>query len=112
MFNRTLSALAAVALTGATLAIAVPAVAEPVGDPMSASVRFGDLDLTTPKGVARFESRLHAAADQVCDIDAFERQAAKKVAACRASAIASGEAKANLALAAKSGARAVAMGTN
>jgi UrcA family protein len=112
MFNRTLSALAAVALTGATLAIATPALAEPVGDPTSTTVRFGDLDLSTAKGEARLYARLSAAADEVCGTGARNHVVAMKIAECRSNAIASAKANVSMALAAKSGGRTVAMGTN
>lgn len=54
----TVSALAALSLA----AIATPALAEPI----SITVPYSDLDLSSPAGMATLQSRLDAAAKRIC----------------------------------------------
>ena len=110
MFTRTLSALAAVALTGATLAVSTSASAQ-TGD--SVAVRTGDLDLATSAGSDRFERRVRTAARAVCGDLSADVRANQVVAACQADAMAGARAEAEVALAGKpGGSRTVALRTN
>ena len=83
MFTRTLSALAAVALTGATVAISSPAAAQST-DQVSAFVKTGDLDLSTAAGAERFEIRLRNAAEEVCGEATRDLRLNAQVKACTA----------------------------
>ena len=65
MYTRTLSALAAVGLTFATLSLATPLHAAPV-DRESVVVPIGDLDLSTDRGAAKLERRIVQAAREIC----------------------------------------------
>jgi UrcA family protein len=110
MFNRTLSALAAVALTGATLAVSTSASAQ-TGD--SISVRYDDLDLASSAGSDRFDRRVRQAARAVCGDLSADLRLNGTVAACQADAVAGARANAQIALAGKSGgSRTVALRTN
>lgn len=110
MFNRTLSALAAVALTGATLAISTPAFAQ--GDD-AVAVGFGDLDLSTAAGSQRFERRVRQAATAVCGEFSRDLRLNEAIGACKGRAIAAARADAQVAMAARPAAgRMVALRTN
>ena len=65
-----LAVVMAVAVTGATFAVTTPAfgaelVVSGTNAP-TARVRYADLDLRNPAGVARLERRVSAAADRLC----------------------------------------------
>jgi UrcA family protein len=110
MFIRTLSALAAVALTGATLAVSTSASAQ-TGE--SVAVRYGDLDLATSTGAERFERRVHKAARAVCGDLSADVRLNSIVAACQADAAAGAKAGMDVALAGKpGGSRTVALNAN
>ncbi|MBV8687376.1 MAG: UrcA family protein [Alphaproteobacteria bacterium] len=111
MFNRTLSALAAVALTGATLAIGTPASAQTVED--SIAVRYGDLDLSDGAGAAQLELRLRQAASQVCGDYGRDLSVNSSVQACKTRALANAKSDMRVALAAPAGTgRSVTLRTN
>lgn len=108
MFTRTLSALAAVALTGATLAISSPAAAQ--SEEISVFVPTGDLDLSTAAGAERLEVRLANAADEVCGEATRDLRLNAQVKACKARV--TSRARAEIAAAQKAGTRTVvALGT-
>jgi UrcA family protein len=102
MFNRTLSALAAVALTGATLAVSTSASAQ---TRESVSVRYSDLDLASAAGSDQFERRVHKAARAVCGDLSADLRLNSIVSACQADAVASARAGMDVALAGKPGGR-------
>jgi len=101
MFNRTLSALAAVALSGATLAIATPAFAQSEDQ---VSVRYADLDLSSPDGAQRLDQRIRLAAVQVCGNFSNDLRLNETVGECQARAIADAKAGAQVAFAGTTGA--------
>ena len=110
MFNRSLSALAAVALTGATLAISTPAFAQSQD---SVRVSYADLDLASADGAQRFERRIRQAAEEVCGSASRDLRQNQAVIACQARAVAGAKADVQVALAGKTGAsRTVALLTN
>jgi UrcA family protein len=110
MFNRTLSALAAVALTGATLAAGTSASAQGIED--SVKVRYGDLDLSSTSGAARFERRLRNAAKEVCGEETRDLLINEAVHACQARAMANARSDLQVAIATKAGSRTVALRTD
>lgn len=81
MRNQVLAALAAIALAGTAHA------GSP--EPVTETVSFADLDLTTAEGVLALEARISAAADKVCQ-RAFIRdlQSGAEFEACKKKAIA------------------------
>lgn len=80
-----LSAAAALA----NVAVAVPAHAAEPSAP-TASVRYADLDLATPDGVARLDRRIRIAAKSVCgEADPRDLARMAPVQQCRAKAIVS-----------------------
>lgn len=110
MFNRTLSALAAVALSGAAMAVSTPAAAQ---EQDSVVVRYADLDLSTPAGAERFEQRLRRASADVCGDVSIDLEISGAVKACRARAIANAKADLQVAMAKPAGGnRVVALRTN
>lgn len=68
--HRTLSAVAALAMTAGTLAFAVPAHAAPADDSVSISIE--GLDPTSPADVARIDRRVRAAARDLCGSDLIQ----------------------------------------
>ena len=100
MFNRTLSALAAVALTGATVAISSPAAAQS-SDQVSAFVKTGDLDLSTAAGAERFEVRLRNAAEEVCGEASRDLRLNAQIRACTARITSRAHAEVDIAMARK-----------
>ncbi len=72
MFKRTLSALAAVALTAGTVALVTPAHAAETEE-VTIVVPIDDLDLKNEKDVARLDRRVRKAARQICgDVPTLE----------------------------------------
>jgi len=55
----------------ATLSVAGSAFAAPIGEPMTARVRYGDLNLSNDAGVAHLYARLRHAASDVCQVASF-----------------------------------------
>jgi len=100
MFNRTLSALAAVALTGATLALSTPAMAQ---SDDQVSVRYADLNLASPDGAQSLVRRIRQAAVQVCGTYSNDLRLNETVGECQSRAIAGAKAEAQVALAGKTG---------
>ncbi|HEX2762643.1 MAG TPA: UrcA family protein [Allosphingosinicella sp.] len=102
MFKRNLAALAAAAVTAAGIAIATPASAEPSED--SVAVSYGDLDLSTANGSARFDRRVRNAARTLCgwnQLQPIDMQ--RQVSACQEAAIANAKADARVAMAKNGG---------
>lgn len=64
------------------------------GDARSETVKFGDLDLNSPEGIAALYSRIHSAARRVCDQPAGELAA---VGRCMSKTEADAVGKVNLA---------------
>jgi UrcA family protein len=110
MLNRALSALAALALTGATLAVSTPAFAQSSD---SVSVGYGDLDLSTAAGTDRLDRRLRQAASAVCGDHSLDLRMNRAVRECEARALAGAKADLQVALAGqRAGRRTVALRTN
>lgn len=90
---------AAFALSGAMLATPVLA-AEPVDPAPSIAVRTNDLDLASETGARILDRRIQHAAMAVCpDYDSRDLSAMAAIHACRATALATGRARAQIALA-------------
>jgi UrcA family protein len=53
-------------IAAAALALSAPAFAAHGIDDAAATVKYGDLDLASPRGIAHLERRVHRAAEQVC----------------------------------------------
>jgi UrcA family protein len=87
MFARTVSALAAAALSTVALA-GSPALAGQV-ETQSVVVSFADLNLGQSQGIARLDSRLRIAARQVCDTGNRDIHSLRLESECRASALSS-----------------------
>jgi len=100
MFNRTLSALAAVALSGATLAVSTPAFAQ---SDDQVSVSYGDLDLSSADGAQRLARRIRQAAVEVCGTFSNDLRRNEIIGQCQDRAIAGAKAEAQVALAGKTG---------
>jgi UrcA family protein len=102
MFTRTLSALAATALTvGVVLFSSAPAEAAQAGEEQrSVIVPIGDLDLSSERGQAGLDRRIRMAARSVCDTPE-ERSVGQRArdADCRSQAIAGAKADVRLVLA-------------
>ncbi len=64
--NRIRSALAASVALVAAAVVAVPAMADAVDTPMTATVNYADLDLNHDAGIHALYGRIHAAAEKVC----------------------------------------------
>ncbi|PXA83314.1 UrcA family protein [Nostoc sp. 3335mG] len=81
--------------------VSAPAFAAPAADGMSATVRFGDLDLSTDAGAAALHSRIAYAARAVCGGDADQHDLNRLAAmeSCRQVAMASAAPQMQLALA-------------
>jgi UrcA family protein len=110
MLTRTLSALAAVALTGATLTVGSPAFAQ---EQDSVRVGYSDLDLSTPQGSERLDRRLRQAAADVCGTYSADLRQNQSVGECQARALSGARAEAQVALAGKAGgSRTVALRTD
>ena len=62
--NRSLSAIAALAMTAATFALAAPAQAAPADD--SVRISFEGLDLADPADAVRIDRRIRTAAQSFC----------------------------------------------
>jgi len=82
------AALAAATLLVSTGASAASSFDVPAwGQARSATVRYADLDLATPKGARILEQRIARAVDRVCALPNAEQLAQRpRVAACRAEA--------------------------
>jgi UrcA family protein len=99
MPNRLLSAF--VAAAAISLAASAPAAA-PAGDTMSVTVRYDDLNIATPAGLARLRSRITRAANGVCGIaQAQDLRAIAYSRKCRRDALAAANAKVDLAVRAR-----------
>jgi UrcA family protein len=111
MFTRTLSALAAVALSGAAMAVTTSPAAAQEQDQVV--VRYADLDLSTADGNARFEQRLRRASADVCGDVTVDLRISGAVKACQANAIANAKADLQIAMAKPAGGyRVVALRTD
>ena len=84
--NRSLAGSAALVATLITIAAATPVRAETVSVP----VAYGDLDLSTPAGVATLDRRVRRAADRICGIADIATRV--QVAQCRHEVLASAHA--------------------
>jgi UrcA family protein len=85
MFARKVAAFAALALT-AVAASASSASAQERED-QSVLVRFADLDLSRPSGLARLDVRLRSAASQVCNSGGRDARSLSDDRDCRARAL-------------------------
>jgi UrcA family protein len=102
---------ASLALSGAVLAAPAFA-ANPAEQAPSIAVRTNDLDLATEAGARTLDHRIHRAALAVCpDLDGRDLNMTTAILVCRATALASGQAKAQLALAKARGGNAYATNT-
>jgi len=99
-------AIPALAAAFASLAIAAaPAIAAP-GDGRSVEVRYQDLDLTSAKDVARLDRRLSFAVNTACGVRAARSlQEISRAHDCKAEALAKAQHAAEVAVAARGGAR-------
>jgi UrcA family protein len=86
MSARKLSAFAALALS-VLAASAAPASAQ-ARDDESVVVRFADIDLARPSGLAKLDARLRFAANRVCSSGARDASSLRVDAECRAKALA------------------------
>lgn len=88
------------ALALAAALVSAPAFAAPAGAGMSATVRFGDLDLATDAGATSLRTRIKYAARAVCggEVDQRDLTAVRAAQACRQVAMASAEPQMQLAL--------------
>ena len=103
MFKRSLFAIAAAAVTAGAVALAAPANAAPVEDAVTIAV--GDLDLSNPADVVRFDRRVQSAARSICGTPQFQPlDLSRQVTACQAQIVANAKAEAQVALAGKAGA--------
>jgi UrcA family protein len=68
--NRTLSAIAALAMTAGTFAFAAPAQAAPAEDVVSISLE--GLDASSPQGALRIDRRIRIAARNLCGSDLIQ----------------------------------------
>lgn len=97
MFTR-ITRTVLLASMGAAAALAAPASAESLK--FNSEVRYGDLNLTTDKGVAQLHQRIKAAARQACGYaDGRDIRATQAVSACRQAALAQAAPKIDLAIA-------------
>jgi UrcA family protein len=87
MFARKASALAALALITIAASAGSAAAAQERED-QSVVVRFGDLDLARPSGLARLDTRLRYAATAVCNSRSRDLNALREDSECRARALA------------------------
>ena len=79
--HRTLSALAALAMTAGTLALAAPAHAAPAEDVVSISLE--GLDASDPADAARIDRRIRNAARNLCRAELIQRiEMRERAAAC------------------------------
>ena len=82
MYTRTVSALAALALTAGTLALSTPVHAAPIEEQVE--VKTSDLDLSSAKGVARLDRRVRAAAREICGtVPVTDLNMQRQVAGCQ-----------------------------
>jgi UrcA family protein len=87
MFNRTLTALVAAAVTAGAVALAVPAHAASAEDKVTISL--AGLNLADPANAARIDRRIRNAARQVCGSDLIQPIGLmEKAAACEKSVVA------------------------
>jgi UrcA family protein len=97
MFNRTLTALAAAALTAGAVAVTAPAHAAPVED--SVTISLSGLNLADPANADRIERRIRTAAREVCGSDLIQPvRLMERADACERSVVA--DARNNVQLAA------------
>ena len=102
MLKRTLSAIAAAALTVGTVAIATPASAAEASDQVS--IAYGDLDLSTAAGKAQFERRVRQASRSFCgDAPMHNIGQRTQVLTCQSDVLAAAQEDLQTALAAKAG---------
>jgi UrcA family protein len=85
MFARKASAFAFLAL--AAVAGSAGAASAQEREDQTVVVRFADLDLTRPSGMARLDTRLRHAARTVCDSRARDARSLREDADCRARAL-------------------------
>jgi UrcA family protein len=98
MFTRTLSALAALALTAGTLALSTPIHAAPADEQVN--VRIGDLDLSSAAGAAALDRRVRVAARQICGwVPATNLNLQRQVSDCQDSVVAGARGEIEIALA-------------
>ena len=87
MFNRTLTALAAAAVTAGAVALAVPAHAAPAEDQVTISL--AGLDLADPANSDRIDRRIRSAARGLCGSDLIQPiRLMERAAACEKSVVA------------------------
>ncbi len=109
MLTRTLSALAAVGLTFATLALATPLKAAPIGED-TVRVKIGDLDLATARGTATLDRRVRAAAREICGtVPVINLNLQRQIADCQDAVVANARAEVELAVAAARSGRSLAL---
>ena len=98
--HRSLSALAALAMTAGSLALAAPAHAAPVEDVVSISLE--GLDAADPADAARIDRRIRTAAQDLCGSKAIQPvRMRQKAADCEAAVTA--DARSSIQLAARQG---------
>lgn len=98
--HRSLSALAALAMTAGTLALAAPANAAPVED--SVSISLEGLDAADPADAARIDRRIRTAAQDLCGSKLIQPVRMRQhAAACEAAVTA--DARSSVQLAARQG---------
>jgi UrcA family protein len=99
MLTRTLSAVAALALTAGTLALSTPVHAAEAEQAVVA-VAIGDLDLGRPGDVATLERRVRAAAREICGaMPTRGLREQGEVAGCQAQVVANARRDVELAIA-------------
>jgi UrcA family protein len=112
MFKRPLAALAAAAVAAGAIALTTPVhAAQPTED--SVAVSYGDLDLSTADGSARFERRVRNAARSLCgsaQLQPINMQ--RQVSACQQTAVANAKADAQVAMAKSGGTVRLALRTD
>ena len=97
MFTRTISALAAMALTAGTLALSTPVKAAEAD--YQVSVRIGDLDLSSASGAATLDRRVRAAARQICGwVPVADLNMQRQVSDCQESVVAGARQEIEIAL--------------
>lgn len=99
MFKRNFAALAAAAVTAGAIALTTPAHAAAQAED-SVAISYGDLDLSTADGSARFERRVRQAARSLCgwsQLQPIDMQ--RQVSACQQSVVANARADAEVATA-------------
>jgi UrcA family protein len=99
--NRTLSAIAALAMTAGTFALSAPAQAAPADEPFSISIE--GLNPADPADAARIDRRVRTAAASLCGSNRIQPiQMREKAAACEAAIAADARDSVQLAVAKQS----------